>query len=156
LVLVSTLIAFEYLGVSTALPTLVADLHGGSLYAWPLAAFAAASAVGTVAGGRICDRRGPAVPIVAGVVLFAAGLVVAGLAPTIGVLLAGRVAQGIGAGVEEVAIYVTVAMAYPSRDRAAASAWLAAAWVVPSLIGPPIAGAVTQLFGWRWVFLGLV
>ena len=156
IVLVVTLIAFEFMGVATALPTLVADLHGGTLYAWPLAAFTAASAVGTVAGGRVSDRRGPGGPMIAGVLLFAAGLVVGGLAPTMLLLLVGRVVQGVGAGVEVVSLYVVIAMVYPLRDRPAASALISAAWVVPSLIGPPVAGLVTQVFGWRWVFLGLV
>lgn len=156
LVLVVTLIAFEFMGVATALPTLVADLHGGQLYAWPIAAFTAASAVGTVAGGRVCDRRGPAFPMLAGLVLFAAGLVIGGTAPTMLILLLGRVVQGLGSGAEVVAIYVVIAIVYPQRDRPAASALTASAWVVPSLVGPPVAGLVTQEFGWRWVFLGLV
>ncbi|HEX5400725.1 MAG TPA: MFS transporter [Pseudonocardiaceae bacterium] len=156
LVLVVTLIAFEFMGVATALPTLVADLHGGQLYAWPIAAFTAASAVGTVAGGRICDLRGPGGPMVAGILLFAAGLLVGGTAPTMLVLLLGRVIQGLGAGAEVVSVYVVIAVVYPQKDRPAASALLAAAWVVPSLVGPPVAGVVTQVFGWRWVFLGLV
>lgn len=156
LVLVVTLIAFEYMGVATALPTLVASLHGGRLYAWPIAAFTAASAVGTVAGGRICDRRGPAGPMIAGVLLFAVGLVIDGIAPDMFVLLAGRVVQGLGAGAVVVALYIIIAIVYPLRDRPAASALISAAWVVPSLVGPPIAGLVTQEFGWRWVFLGLV
>jgi MFS family permease len=155
ILLVVTLIAFEFMGVATALPTMVADLHGGQLYAWPIAAFTAASAVGTVIGGRVCDRRGPAGPIVAGLVLFAAGLLVCGNAPDMLVLLLGRVVQGAGAGMEIVAVYVLIAAVYPRRDRPAMSALTASAWVVPSLAGPPIAGLVTQEFGWRWVFLGL-
>lgn len=156
IVLVVTLIAFEFMGVATALPTLVADLHGGRLYAWPIAAFTAASAVGTVVGGRICDRRGPGAPMVGALALFAVGLAVAGTAHTMTVLLLGRVVQGVGAGAEVVAVYVAIAMVYPERDRPAVSALTSAAWVVPSLVGPPVAGLVTQQFGWRWVFLGLV
>jgi MFS family permease len=156
LVLIVTLLAFEFMGVATALPTLVADLHGGQLYAWPIAAFTAASAVGTVAGGRICDLRGPGGPMIAGVLLFGAGLLVGGMAPTMLVLLLGRVIQGLGAGVEVVSVYMVIALVYPQRDRPAASALIAAAWVVPSLVGPPVAGVITQVFGWRWVFLGLV
>jgi MFS family permease len=156
LVLIDTLIAFEFMGVATALPTLVADLHGGQLYGWPIAAFTAASAVGTVVGGRIGDGRGPGGPIIAGALLFAAGLLIGGLAPTMTVLLLGRVVQGFGAGAVVVSVYVLIAQVYPERDRPAAAALLSAAWVVPSLVGPPVAGLVTQLFGWRWVFLGLV
>lgn len=155
-VLVVTLIAFEFMGVATALPTLVAQLHGGQLYAWPIAAFTAASAVGTVAGGRICDRRGPGRPMVGALLLFAVGLAVAGTAHSMTVLLLGRVVQGFGSGAEVVAVYVAIALVYPERDRPAVSALTSAAWVVPSLVGPPVAGFVTQQFGWRWVFLGLI
>jgi len=156
LVLVVTLVAFEFMGVATALPTLVADLHGGRLYAWPIAAFTAASAIGTVAGGRISDRRGPGGPLLGAVVLFAIGLLIGGTAHSMLVLLAGRVVQGLGAGAVVVAVYVVIGAVYPERDRPAASALTAAAWVVPSLVGPLVAGLVTEHFGWRWVFLGLV
>lgn len=156
LVLVVTLVAFEFMGVATALPTLVADLHGGRLYAWPIAAFTAASAVGTVIGGRISDRRGPGGPMLGAIVLFAIGLLIGGMAHSMAVLLAGRVVQGLGAGAVVVAVYVVIALVYPQRDRPAASALIAAVWVVPSLVGPLVAGLVTEHFGWRWVFLGLV
>jgi predicted MFS family arabinose efflux permease len=150
------LVAFEFMGVATALPTLVADLHGGRLYAWPIAAFTAASAVGTVVGGRISDRRGPGGPMLGAIVLFAIGLLIGGSAHSMAVLLAGRVVQGFGAGAEVVAIYIVIALVYPQRDRPAASALISAVWVVPSLVGPLVAGLVTEHFGWRWVFLGLV
>src|ERR1700716_843118 len=90
LVLVVTLVAFEFMGVATALPTLVADLHGGRLYAWAIAAFTAASAVGTVVGGRISDRRGPGGPMIGAIVLFAIGLLIGGSAHSMALLLAGR------------------------------------------------------------------
>jgi MFS family permease len=156
LVLIVTLVAFEFMGVATALPTLVADLHGGRLYAWPIAAFTAASAIGTVVGGRISDRRGPGGPLLGAIVLFGIGLLIGGTAHSMAVLLAGRVVQGLGAGAVVVAVYVVIAVVYPQRDRPAAAALTAAAWVVPSLVGPLVAGVVTQQFGWRWVFLGLV
>ncbi|HEX4724151.1 MAG TPA: MFS transporter [Pseudonocardiaceae bacterium] len=156
LVLVVTVVAFEFMGVATALPTLVADLHGGRLYAWPIAAFTAAAAIGTVIGGRISDRRGPGGPLLGAIVLFGLGLLIGGTAHTMLVLLAGRVVQGLGAGTVVVAVYVVIGGAYPERDRPAASALTAAAWVVPSLVGPLVAGLVTEHFGWRWVFLGLV
>jgi MFS family permease len=156
LVVVMTLIAFEYLGVATALPTLVASLHGGRLYAWPITAFAAASAIGSALAGRWADRRGPGMPLLTSISLFCIGLVVAGTAMDMPVLLVGRVVQGVGAGAATVAMYVLIAQAYEKSDRPAMSAVLAGAWVVPSLVGPVIAGFVTVAFGWRWVFLGLV
>jgi MFS family permease len=71
------------------------------------------------------------------------------------VLLVGRVLQGFGLGTQIVAIYVLVALVYPHRGRPAVFGLLAAAWVVPSLIGPTAAGLITEYVGWRWVFLGI-
>jgi MFS family permease len=156
LIVVMTLIAFEFLGVATALPTLVASLHGGRLYAWPITAFSAASAIGSALAGRWADKRGPGMPLLSAISLFCIGLVVAGTAVTMPILLVGRVVQGVGAGAATVAMYVLIAQVYEKSDRPAMSAVLAGAWVVPSLVGPVVAGVVTVAFGWRWVFLGLV
>jgi len=156
LVVVMTLIAFESLGVATALPTLVASLHGGRLYAWPITAFSAASAIGAALAGRWADRRGPGTPLLVSIALFSVGLVIAGTASSMAILLAGRVVQGVGAGAATVAMYVLIAQLYPQSDRPAMSAVLSGAWVVPSLVGPAVAGLVTVEFGWRWVFLGLL
>jgi MFS family permease len=150
-----TIAAFEHLGVSTAMPTMVDELDGESLYAWPFTAFLAASVLATVVSGRVCDRFGPAPALLAGPVLFFAGLVASGVATGMPVLLAGRVLQGLGLGTQVVAIYVLVALVYPSRARPAVFGLLAAAWVVPSLIGPTAAGLITEHIGWRWVFLGI-
>ncbi|MGQ0839792.1 MFS transporter [Actinokineospora sp.] len=154
--LLITIGAFEHLGVSTAMPSMLADLDGGALYSWPFTAFLAASVVATVLGGRVCDRVGPGPVLMVGPALFLAGLVVAGTAQAMPTLLAARALQGVGLGAEVVAIYVLVAVVYPERSRPAAFGLLAAAWVVPSIVGPTAAGLVTERFGWRWVFLGLV
>lgn len=156
MVLVVTIAAFENLGVGTAMPTMLADLHGTSLYSWPFTANLAASVVATVLSGRLCDRYGPALALITGPSLLLVGMLVAGTAQGMPQLLTGRVLQGFGIGLEIVAVYVLVAAIYPPRARPAAFGLLAAAWVVPSLVGPTAAGLVTQHLGWRWVFLGLV
>jgi MFS family permease len=155
LLLLVTLAAFEQMGVSTALPTLVHDLHGESLYSWPFTMFLATEVVGNVLGGRLCDRRGPALVLMTGPLLFALGLVVAGTSPDMAQLLVGRALQGVGGGAQVVALYVMIAMVFPERDRPVAFGALSAAWVVPSLVGPTIAGLITQYLNWRWIFLGL-
>jgi MFS family permease len=150
-----TIAAFEHLGVSTAMPTMVADLHGEALYSWPFTAFLAASVMATVLSGRVSDRLGPVPALLAGPGLFLAGLVTAGFATGMPMLLAGRVLQGLGLGTQTVAIYVLVALVYPAARRPAAFGLLAAAWVLPSLVGPTAAGLITEHAGWRWVFLGI-
>lgn len=147
--------AFEALAVSTAMPTVAAELDGLRLYTYAFAATSAASVVGMLAAGRWADRRGPTPPLWAGIALFLTGLLVAGLAPSMEVLVAGRALQGAGAGLEGVALYVLVAHVFPEERRPVVFAWFAAAWVVPGAVGPVLAGLVTQHLGWRWVFLAV-
>ena len=154
--LLISMVAFEAMGVGTAMPALVADLGALSLYAWPFVAFMAANVFGTVFGGRWCDLAGPRIPLVAGPVLFGAGLLVAGTAASMPQLLVARVLQGLGAGTLTVAVYVLIAVVYPERTRPAIFGLMSSAWVLPSLIGPPVAGVVTERLSWHWVFLGLV
>ncbi|MHA6620023.1 MFS transporter [Pseudonocardia sp. DLS-67] len=156
IVLLISLIAFEAMGVNTAMPALVADLGGVELYAWPFVTFMAASVFATVLGGRWCDRAGPRVPLVVSPLLFGAGLLVAGTATTMAQLLVGRVLQGAGAGMTSVAIFVLIAAVYAERARPAVFGLVSSAWVLPALLGPPVSGVVTQTLSWHWVFLGLV
>jgi MFS family permease len=154
-VLLVTLLAFENMGVSTAMPRMVAELRGDDLYAWPFLAFLAASVVATVLSGRLSDLRGPRPSLLIGPALFLVGLVVAGVARNMPVLLLGRVLQGLGSGAVIVAIYVLIGLVYAERDRPAVFGLLASAWVVPSLVGPALSGWLTEALSWRWVFLGL-
>jgi MFS family permease len=156
MLLLISMVAFEEMGVGTAMPALVADLGAISLYAWPFVAFMAAGVFGTVLGGRWCDLAGPRVPLVAGPVLFGAGLTMAGTATGMAQLVVGRVLQGLGAGTLMVAVYVLISVVYPERTRPAIFGLMSSAWVLPSLVGPPLAGVVTERLSWHWVFLGLV
>ncbi|MBV9662766.1 MAG: MFS transporter, partial [Actinobacteria bacterium] len=106
LVLTITLVASEALAVATILPDVRDDLGGIRLYGWVYSAFMLSSLVGIVAAGRAADRKGPAAPYAVGLVLFAAGLVVGGLAPSMPVLVAGRALQGLGAGAVPAVAYV--------------------------------------------------
>lgn len=154
--LLISMVAFESMGVGTAMPVLVAELGSMSMYAWPFVAFMAAAVFATVLGGRWCDRAGPRNPLLLAPMLFTAGLVVAATASGMPQLLVGRVLQGLGAGCVMVAIYVLVGLIYPEQVRPAMFGLMSSAWVLPSLIGPPISGVVTERFSWRWVFLALV
>jgi MFS family permease len=156
MLLLISMVAFEAMGVGTAMPALVADLGAISLYAWPFVAFMAAGVFGTVLGGRWCDLAGLRIPLVAGPVLFGAGLTMAGTATGMAQLLVGRVLQGLGAGTLMVAVYVLISVVYPERTRPAIFGLMSSAWVLPSLVGPPLAGVVTERLSWHWVFLGLV
>ncbi len=147
--------AFEALAVATAMPTVAVELDGLTLYTLAFAASLASSVVGMVASGRWSDRAGPTTPLWTGIGLFLAGLLVAGLAQDMLVLVAGRVLQGVGTGLYIVALYVLVARVFPVDRRPKVFAAFAAAWVIPSIVGPAIAGLVVEHVGWRWVFLAV-
>src|SRR5215472_8201024 len=156
LVLTITFVASEALAVVTVMPVVVRDLGGLRLYGWVFSGFMLGSIVGIVAAGREADRRGPAPPFVAGVVLFTCWLALAGLAPSMGVLVAGRVLQGLGAGAVPSVAYASIGRSLDGSLRAQMMAVLSTAWVAPGLAGPAISAEVARLFGWRWVFLGLL
>src|SRR5258708_10427257 len=118
LVLTITFVASEALAVVTVMPVVARDLGGLRLYGWVFSGFMLGSVIGIVAAGREADRRGPAVPFVAGVVLFGAGLALAGLAPSMGVLVAGRGLQGVGAGAVPSVAYAVIGRTLPRTLRA--------------------------------------
>nr|WP_221583430.1 MFS transporter [Microbacterium sp. G2-8] len=148
--------AFESLAVTTVMPVVSAELGGQRLYALAFAGPLATGVVGMVAAGNWADRRGPTAPLHTAVAAFVVGLLIAGLAPSMEAFVAGRFVQGLGSGGMMVALYVVVARVYPQERHPAIFAGFAAAWVVPSLIGPTIAAVVTDVWSWHWVFLGVV
>ncbi|MFM7062979.1 MAG: MFS transporter, partial [Actinomycetes bacterium] len=104
-------------------------------------------------GGVWCAARGPRHPIVVGITLLASGSVVAGLASGLALLVIGRGLQGLGGGLILVALYVLIGRAFDVESRPRAFSVLSAAWIVPSLVGPLVAGWLTQNASWRLVFL---
>jgi MFS family permease len=151
-----TLLAFEAMAVSAALPTAARAVGGLGSFGWAFTGFLVANVVGMVASGQLSDSHGPRTPLAAGMACFLAGLVLAGTATTMAQLVAGRVVQGLGSGHIIVAIYVVIGQAYPERLRPSVFAATSSAWVVPSLVGPGVSGALAEHASWRWVFLGLV
>jgi MFS family permease len=150
------LAAFEALAVTTIMPEVSRELHGDALYAFAFAGPLAVSVVGMVSAGAWADRGNPRNALLASVLLFAAGLLIAGTASTMPIFVVGRLVHGLGGGGLTVVLYVIVARLYPPVLHAKIFAGFAAAWVIPSLIGPFIAGVLAETVGWRWVFLGVV
>jgi MFS family permease len=148
-------IAFEAMAVATAMPKAVPALNGMPHYALAFSAFFTTSLFGMVLAGEVCDRRGPRLPFLSGTGLFAAGLVLAGTAQSMWPFVAGRAIQGMAGGIVIVAIYVLVGRAYSEALRPRIFAALSAAWVVPSIVGPLVAGTLTDHVTWRLVFLGI-
>ncbi|WP_229051553.1 MFS transporter [Aeromicrobium sp. Leaf350] len=149
------LFAFEALAVATVMPDVVRELDGLSLYAVAFAAPLAASILALVVAGPAADRHGPVPVLNVGLVVFCVGVVVAGVAPSMEVFIAGRLLHGAGGGALGIALYVVIAEAYPSELRPRVFAILTSAWVLPAVVGPSIAAGVAAVAGWRWVFLAV-
>ncbi|MFC7730951.1 MFS transporter [Actinomadura keratinilytica] len=156
IVLVVTLLAFEQMAVGTVMPVTARELDGLALYAWGFSATLIASVLALVLAGGWSDRSGPVRPLMTGLATFVAGLAVAGAAPAMWVFVLGRAVQGFGSGLAMVPLYVLIARVYPESLRPRVFAALSAAWVLPSLLGPALGGAVAEHAGWRWVFLGMI
>lgn len=155
IVSVVLLIAFEATAVGTAMPVAARELDGVSLYAFAFSGYFTTSLFGMVLAGQWSDRDGPLASLTAGISAFAAGLLLCGTAGTMWLFILGRAVQGLGGGLVIVALYVVVGRAYPERLRPSIMAAFAASWVIPSVVGPLAAGAVTEHLGWRWVFIGI-
>ena len=156
LVLTITLAAFEALAVATIMPIVARDLGGLDLYGWVFTAFFLGSLVGIVVVGGTVDQRGLVGPFAFGLGLFATGLIGAGLAPSMPVLIGARFIQGLGGGAIPPIAYVAIARSLPEALRPRMFATLSTAWVLPGVIGPAIAGTVAEHLHWRVVFLGLL
>ena len=148
--------AFQTLAVTTIMPLISAELDGRELYALAFAAPLAAGVVGMVIGGNWADRVGPAAPLSVSAVIFTLGLVIAGVAPSMAVLVLGRLVLGFGGGAVTVALYVLIARVFPATLHPKVFAGFSTAWVVPALVGPAVAGFIAEGIGWRWVFLAVV
>jgi MFS family permease len=156
LVLTITLVAFESLAIATVMPVVADDLGGLGLYGWVFSGFFLGSLLGIVMAGRAADRRGTRLPFAVGLALFSVGLVVGGAAQSMPMLVAGRVAQGMGAGVIPAVAYTSVGRAYPAALRPRVFAVFSSAWVIPGVLGPAAASALAGWLSWRVVFLALL
>jgi MFS family permease len=156
LVLSVTLVAFETTAVITALPTITDVLHGDSLYGATLAAYMLADLVALVWAGEQADLHGVRRPFLVCIAMFVIGLIVAATAQTMVMVLVGRLLQGAGSGGFAPLSYIAVRRAFPQERQATMYAYLSAGWVVPSLLGPVVAGIVVDKAGWRWVFIGII
>ncbi|NNM47899.1 MFS transporter [Knoellia koreensis] len=148
-----TLGAFENRAVTTVLPTVARELDGlwlfGAASAAPLVTFV----VATTVAGLWADRSGPTRVLYAGMAVFVAAELLMGLAPSMVPFVGGRLLGGFAEGLFDVGLTVLVARALPAVLRPKMFATFAAAWVLPSLLGPSVAGFVAEQWHWRLVFL---
>jgi len=144
--------AFETTVVTTAMPTLTAELHGRQLYAWVFTGFLLASTVGVLLSGRLADRVGRKATFLAGMGLFLAGSVLCGFSTSVPMLVAFRVLQGLGAGAVQPTTLTIISDLYTLEERATIQSVFTGAWGLASVVGPVVGGILVEHLGWRSVF----
>ncbi|HEV3105236.1 MAG TPA: MFS transporter [Trinickia sp.] len=152
--MVNLLVALDQTTVSTALPAIVASLHGFAYYAWIASAYMLTSVIAVPIFGRIGDYYGRKPFVVAAITTFTIASVLCAIAPSMGALIGARALQGIGAGMMTGTAFASIPDLFP--DPKARVRWqvvLATAYGIGTAAGPSLGGFLTDYYGWRSAFL---
>jgi EmrB/QacA subfamily drug resistance transporter len=138
--------------LSTALPTIVGELHGVSDMLWVITAFILASTITMPIYGKLGDLMGRKSLLIAAILLFMVGSVVGALANDMGMLITARVIQGLGGGGLMILSQAVIADVVPPRERGKYMGMMGGVFAFASVAGPLLGGWFTEGPGWRWVF----
>jgi MFS family permease len=145
----------EFITISL-LPSAVAEIGGQRLYAWVTTVYLVASVIAATTVSAVLSRLGPRRAYLLAAGGFALGSLICALAPTMELLLVGRVVQGGAGGVLAGLGYAVINSALPQWLWTRASALVSAMWGVGTVLGPTLGGVFAQLGLWRWAFGVLV
>ncbi len=146
------LAAMEMTVVSTAMPTVVAELGGLPLYAWAFAGYMLATTITVPIWGKLADLKGRKHVLLAGVALFLLGSSACGWARSMEALIAWRAVQGLGAGAMQPVTFTIVGDLFDVHERGRMQGVFGAVWGLAGLVGPIVGGAIVNGIGWRWIF----
>ncbi|KOY16207.1 MFS transporter [Paenibacillus xylanivorans] len=152
IVLVLATVAFEGLAITTIAAKMAQSLQGIHLYGWIFSSFLLSQLIGTLVMGQQVDKRGVFTSMLVSFSVFVLGTVVAAVSFDMHMLIAGRAFQGFGAGALITCVYTCVTLQYPDALRTQILAAFSMAFVLPSLIGPYLAGLIASYISWRFVF----
>ena len=152
LMLAMFMVAIEATVVATAMPQIVARLGGFSVYAWVFSAFLLTQTATTVMFGKLADLFGRKPVMIAGLVVFLIGSVLAGFSWSMGSLIGFRLLQGLGAGAIQPTAMTIVSDLYTLDERRRTQSYMATVWGVSAVIGPLAGAFIVQHWAWAWVF----
>ena len=139
--------------VSTAMPAIMRGLGTGITgVVWVNSAYLLAFAVPLLITGRLGDRYGPKNVYLAGLAVFTAASLWCGLSPTIGLLIAARVVQGLGAALMMPQTMTVITRMFPAERRGPAMGLWGSVAGIATLVGPVLGGVLVDTLGWQWIF----
>jgi EmrB/QacA subfamily drug resistance transporter len=144
--------AIEATIVSTAMPAIVADLGGFTLYSWVFSAYLLMNAVTVLIYGKLSDLFGRKPILFFGIIIFLIGSILCGFATSMESLIIFRLIQGFGAGAVTPIATTIVGDIYSAEERAQVQGYLASVWGISAVTGPAVGGLLVQYVSWNYVF----
>ncbi|MBU9713354.1 MDR family MFS transporter [Evansella tamaricis] len=144
--------AVEATIVATAMPSIVSDLGGFSLFSWVFSSYLLMQVVMIPIYGKLSDMFGRKIIFCIGISIFLVGSFLCGLSTTIEFLILSRFIQGIGAGAVQPIATTIVGDIYTKEERAKIQGYLASVWGISSVMGPVLGGIFVAVAHWKWVF----
>lgn len=138
--------------VGTALPSIVGQLGGISLYSWVFSAYLLTSTVTVPIYGKLADLYGRKPIFLIGSFLFLLGSILSGAAQSMVQLIIFRALQGLGAGAVLPIVLTIIGDIFTLEARAKVQGVFSSVWGVSSIVGPAVGGLIVDHFSWRWVF----
>jgi MFS family permease len=145
--------SMNVLMLTTVLPSIVGELGGVAMLSWPTTAFLASSIVAASCAGVLSGAVGARTAYCIGVTIFGLGALLCSLAPTMGWIVAGRLIQGFGGGLESAAAYVAVRATFPEAVWSRTIALMSTSWSMSVLLGPLVGGMFARYGNWRGAFV---
>nr|WP_242552615.1 MFS transporter [Streptomyces beijiangensis] len=153
LMLGMALAALDSTIISTAVPQIVGDLGGFSVFSWLFSGYLLAVTVTLPVYGKLSDTLGRKPVLIAGIILFLTGSVLCATAWNMAALIAFRIVQGLGGGAIQGTVQTIAADLYPLKERPKIQAKLSTVWAVSAVAGPALGGLLVTYTDWRWIFL---
>ncbi|MEU2928546.1 MFS transporter [Streptomyces sp. NPDC007251] len=153
LMLAMALAALDSTVVSTAVPQIVGDLGGFSVFSWLFSGYLLAVTVTLPVYGKLSDTFGRKPVLVTGAAVFLAGSLLCAGAWNMAALIAFRIVQGLGGGALQGTVQTLAADLYPLAQRPKIQSKLSTVWAVSAVAGPGLGGLLAAYADWRWIFL---
>ncbi|UII57853.1 MFS transporter [Cytobacillus spongiae] len=144
--------AIEATIVATAMPAIVGDLGGFSLYSWVFSAYLLMNSVTVLIYGKLSDLFGRKPIIIMGILIFLVGSILCGTVKTMEMLILFRFIQGFGAGAVMPIATTIVGDIYTKEERSKIQGYLSSVWGISAVMGPALGGILVEYVSWRFVF----